>query len=115
MLQTILKERAIPPLRTRTEMLEILQREEYGYLPEKPEAISWQVKDNCIPSFCAGKVTALSVSLTALALLGFSFSSQYWMLLVFAIPYGLGAGSVDAALNNYVAHLIFYLQKRAEN
>ena len=51
----------------------------------------------------AGRVTALSVSLTALALLGFSLSNQYWMLLVFAIPYGLGAGSVDAALNNYVA------------
>ena len=51
----------------------------------------------------AGKVTALSVSLTALALLGFSVSDRYWMLLVFAIPYGLGAGSVDAALNNYVA------------
>ncbi|MBQ8554286.1 MAG: MFS transporter [Clostridia bacterium] len=51
----------------------------------------------------AGRVTALSVGMTALALLGFSFSSQYWMLLLFAIPYGLGAGSVDAALNNYVA------------
>ena len=41
----------------------------------------------------AGKVTVLSVSLTALALLGFSISDKYWMLLVFAIPYGLGAGS----------------------
>ena len=51
----------------------------------------------------AGRVTALSVGLTALALLGFSFSNAYWMLLIFAIPYGLGAGSVDAALNNYVA------------
>lgn len=51
----------------------------------------------------AGKVTAISVGLTALALLGFSLSTEYWMLLVFAIPYGLGAGSVDAALNNYVA------------
>ncbi len=51
----------------------------------------------------AGRVTALSVGLTAFALLGFSFSTEYWMLLVFAIPYGLGAGSVDAALNNYVA------------
>ena len=51
----------------------------------------------------AGKVTALSVAMTAIALLGFSVSRQYWMLLVFAIPYGLGAGSVDAALNNYVA------------
>ena len=51
----------------------------------------------------AGKVTAISVALTAFALLGFSVSSEYWMLLLFAIPYGLGAGSVDAALNNYVA------------
>lgn len=51
----------------------------------------------------AGKVTALSVGLTAFALLGFSFSTEFWMLLAFAIPYGLGAGSVDAALNNYVA------------
>ena len=51
----------------------------------------------------AGRVTAISVGLTALALLGFSLSTEYWMLLVFAIPYGLGAGSVDAALNNYVA------------
>lgn len=51
----------------------------------------------------AGKVTACSVAMTAVALLGFSFSSQYWMLLLWAVPYGLGAGSVDACLNNYVA------------
>ena len=51
----------------------------------------------------AGRVTAISVGMTALALLGFSTANQYWMLLLFAIPYGLGAGSVDAALNNYVA------------
>lgn len=51
----------------------------------------------------AGKVTAISVCLTAAALLGFSFSSQFWMLCLWAIPYGLGAGSVDASLNNYVA------------
>ena len=51
----------------------------------------------------AGKITAISVGLTAFALLGFSFSHSFWMLCLFAIPYGLGAGSVDAALNNYVA------------
>ena len=51
----------------------------------------------------AGKVTAFSVGLTALALFGFSRSSQFWHLLIWAIPYGLGAGSVDASLNNYVA------------
>ena len=49
------------------------------------------------------KVTAISVTMTALALLGFSFSDRYWLLLLWAVPYGLGAGSVDAALNNYVA------------
>lgn len=50
-----------------------------------------------------GKVTAISVGMTAVALLGFSVSSAYWQLLLWAIPYGLGAGSVDACLNNYVA------------
>ena len=44
-----------------------------------------------------GKVTAISVCLTAAALLGFSVSSSYWMLCLWAIPYGLGAGSVDAS------------------
>ena len=48
-------------------------------------------------------VTVSSVFLTAFALLGFSFSNRFWMLIVFAIPYGLGAGAIDAALNNYVA------------
>ena len=50
-----------------------------------------------------GKVTAISVAMTATALLGFSASSEFWMLCLWAIPYGLGAGGVDAALNNYVA------------
>ena len=65
--------------------------------------VSALVSDRLTLKLGAGKVTALSVSLTALALLGFSVSNQYWMLLLFASPYGLGAGSVDAALNNYVA------------
>ena len=51
----------------------------------------------------SGRVTAISVGLTALALFGFSNSTEYWHLLVWASPYGLGAGSVDASLNNYVA------------
>ena len=50
-----------------------------------------------------GKVTAISVALTATALFGFSFSREYWLLCLWAIPYGLGAGSVDATLNNFVA------------
>ncbi len=51
----------------------------------------------------AGVVTAISVGMTAAALFGFSFSTSFWMLCLWAVPYGLGAGSVDAALNNYVA------------
>lgn len=51
----------------------------------------------------AGWVTAISVGTTALALFGFSVSGAFWMLCLWAVPYGLGAGSVDAALNNFVA------------
>lgn len=50
-----------------------------------------------------GLLTALSVALTAAALFGFSVCSSFWALCLLAIPYGLGAGAVDAALNNYVA------------
>lgn len=50
-----------------------------------------------------GKVTALSVATTAIALWGFSISHSYLAICLWAIPYGLGAGSVDASINNYVA------------
>lgn len=50
-----------------------------------------------------GRVTAASVLLTAAALFGFSVSGSFLALCLWAVPYGLGAGSVDAALNNYVA------------
>ena len=50
-----------------------------------------------------GRVTAISVGMTAIAILGFSWSHSFWQLCLWAIPYGLGAGSIDAALNNYVA------------
>ncbi len=50
-----------------------------------------------------GRVTAISVGMTAAALFGFSISGSFGALCLWAIPYGLGAGSVDAALNNYVA------------
>lgn len=51
----------------------------------------------------AGKVNSFSVLLTAVALFGFSTSGSFGALCLWAIPYGLGAGAVDAALNNYVA------------
>ena len=50
-----------------------------------------------------GLVTAISVGMTAAALFGFSVSGTFWQLCLWAIPYGLGAGAVDAALNNFVA------------
>jgi len=59
--------------------------------------------DRLTRKFGTGKVTAFSVALTATALFGFSMSHSFWMLCLWAIPYGLGAGGVDASLNNYVA------------
>ena len=59
--------------------------------------------DRLTRKFGAGLVTAVSVLLTAGALLGFSVSDSFYLLCIMAIPYGLGAGAVDAALNNYVA------------
>ena len=56
-----------------------------------------------IQRFGTGAVTMCSVALTAFALFGFSLSDSFFALCLWAIPYGLGAGSVDAALNNFVA------------
>lgn len=65
--------------------------------------ISSLKSDRLTRRFGAGGVTAISVAMTAAALFGFSVSNSFWVLCLWAIPYGLGAGSVDAALNNYVA------------
>lgn len=59
--------------------------------------------DWLIRRFGTGLVTAVSVGMTAAALLGFSLSRSFLTLCLWAVPYGLGAGSVDASLNNYVA------------
>lgn len=65
--------------------------------------VSSLMSDRVTIKLGAGKVTAISVAMTAMALFGFSFSNSFLALCLCAIPYGLGAGSVDAALNNYVA------------
>ncbi len=65
--------------------------------------ISSLQSDRLTRRFGAGLVTAISVGMTAAALFGFSVSNSFLALCLWAIPYGLGAGSVDAALNNYVA------------
>lgn len=65
--------------------------------------ISSLQSDRLTRKFGTGKVTAVSVGITALALWGFSISHSFIILCLWAVPYGLGAGSVDASLNNYVA------------
>ena len=65
--------------------------------------ISSLQSDRLTRMFGTGKVTAASVGITAFALWGFSISHSFILLCLWAIPYGLGAGSVDASLNNYVA------------
>ena len=65
--------------------------------------ISSLLSEKVIRRLGTGIVTAASVAMTAVALLGFSFSGAFWQLCLCAVPYGLGAGSVDAALNNFVA------------
>ena len=65
--------------------------------------LSSLMSDRLVRRLGTAYITALSIGLTAISLFGFSLSSAYWMLLLWAIPYGLGAGAVDAVLNNYVA------------
>lgn len=65
--------------------------------------VSSLFSDRLIKKIGTGRVTLISVAMTAAALVGFSMSDAFWMLCLWAVPYGLGAGSVDAALNNFVA------------
>ncbi|WP_225047772.1 MFS transporter [Lacticaseibacillus kribbianus] len=65
--------------------------------------ISSLLSDRLTRRFGTGLVTATSVLTTAVALFGFSLAPSFAWLVVWTVPYGLGAGAVDAALNNYVA------------
>ncbi len=65
--------------------------------------VSSLMSDRLTKKLGTGLVTAISVLMTAVALFGFSISGSFWMLCLWTIPYGLGAGAIDAALNNYVA------------
>ena len=59
--------------------------------------VSSLFSDRLTRRFGAGRVTAVSVLLTAAALFGFSVSGKFWMLCLWAVPYGLGAGAVEAS------------------
>lgn len=65
--------------------------------------VSSLMSDRLTRRFGTGMITAVSVATTAVALAGFSFTHSFWPLCLWAVPYGLGAGSVDASINNYVA------------
>lgn len=65
--------------------------------------ISTLLSDRLARRFPTEAIVTVSVGLTAVGLFGFSIAPRFWVLCLFAIPYGLGAGSIDAALNNYVA------------
>lgn len=65
--------------------------------------VSSLLSDWLTRKFATRIVTVFSVFLSAVALLGFSVANRFWLLIVLAIPYGLSAGTIDAALNNYVA------------
>ena len=66
--------------------------------------ISALLSPKIIKRFHTKWIVIVSIFLTILGLLGFSVSTQYWMLFVIAIPYGLGAGAIDASVNHYVAN-----------
>ena len=66
--------------------------------------ISALLSPRMIKHFHTKWITIVSIGLTIAGLLGFSMCSQYWMLFIFAIPYGLGAGAIAASVNHYVAN-----------
>ncbi|MDT3389521.1 MAG: MFS transporter [bacterium] len=66
--------------------------------------ISALMSPRLIRRFHTKWIVIVSIGLTVLGLQGFSYCTQYWMLFIFALPYGLGAGSIDAAVNHYVAN-----------
>ena len=65
--------------------------------------VSSLFSDKLINRFGTGRITAVSTLLTAVGLFGYSFAPSIWWIMIFAIPLGIGAGAVDAGLNNYVA------------
>ena len=66
--------------------------------------ISALLSPRMIKHFHTKWITIVSIGLTIAGLLGFSMCSRYWMMFIFAVPYGLGAGAIDASVNHYVAN-----------
>ena len=66
--------------------------------------ISALLSPRLIKRFHTKWIVIVSIFMTILGLLGFSLSKEYWMLFLIAVPYGLGAGAIDASVNHYVAN-----------
>lgn len=65
MLKQMIDDRKLPAFKSKEEMLEILLREEYGYMPPEPDNVSWKITENYIPAFCAGKARIKKVDITS--------------------------------------------------
>ncbi len=65
--------------------------------------LSSLLAERLIKALGTGRVALISMLMTAVALMGMGFVQQYWMLLALAVPLGLGAGTIDASLNNFIA------------
>ncbi len=76
MLSKIINDRKLPKLESREKMLDILLREEYGYMPPKPDKVEWEIEDKIISNFCAGKAYSQKITLTA-----------YWNDKKFSFPF----------------------------
>lgn len=72
----LIEERNLPPLASREEMIEVLCREEYGFLPPAPSEIHFTVEEDCIPKFCAGNAVANKVTVRCIVN-GKSFSFPF--------------------------------------
>ena len=66
--------------------------------------ISALISPKLIKRFHTKWIVIVSIFMTILGLLGFSIAKEYWMLFLIAVPYGLGAGAIDASVNHYVAN-----------
>lgn len=78
MLRQQLDERKLPALKTKEEMLDILLREEYGYMPPEPERMTFKEKDNYITNFCAGKAISRKVEIS-MELSGKEFTFPFYV------------------------------------
>ena len=80
MINELLNKLSLPPLLSKEEMIKIMQSEEYGFIPPAPEKISFEVEENTIPRFCAGKAPCNKITAHC-TLNGKEFSFPFWSVI----------------------------------